>query len=88
MGNKAMLEVPEETAVKLVASLSVRMVTHMEFDTQIPQDMRRQLKGIFTPYWFGEITLRQLMDGMRLIGYGGDLDTDGLLEFINKGDLH
>ncbi len=73
---------------KVVAALTVEMSTHMEFETTLTQDIRPKILGMFKPYWRGDISYSQLLEALRLIGYGCDLDTDGLHQFINKGDLH
>ncbi len=78
----------EEIAAKVAASLSVQMVTHLEFETQLPQHMKPRIIGVFQPYWRGDITLSQLMEALRLIGYSADLDVDGLYQFVSKEDMH
>jgi hypothetical protein len=78
----------EEVAKKVVASLTVRMATHMEFETQLPHDIRPKIIAMFKPYWRGDISYSQLLEALRLVGYGADLDVDGLHQFINHGDLH
>lgn len=78
----------EEISRKVVASLSIRMATHMEFETQLPDQLCARVIGVFRPYWKGDITYGQLIEALRLVGYGEDLDADGLHQFINHGDLH
>lgn len=81
-------QVFEDIANKVVAAQSFRMIAHMELETQLPQYIIPRIIGVFQPYWRNDITFGQLMEALRLIGYGADLDTDGFLEFIDKGDLH
>lgn len=79
---------PAEVAAKVCASMSVRMVMHLEFATAIRNPIKSRLIGVFQPYWRGEITLGQLVEAMDLTGYKGDLATDRLTEFVNKEDMH
>jgi hypothetical protein len=78
----------DDIAAKVVAAETVRMATHLEFDTEIHHTQSRKIIAMFQPYWRGDISFSQLMEALRLIGYGADLDADGLHQFINKGDLH
>ena len=78
----------DEELLKDTATMSCRMAVHMDLETQLPSEACRRIIGMFQPYWRGDVSFNQLLAALSIIGYGKDLDVDGLHRFINKGDLH
>lgn len=64
------------------------MAAHMEFETQLPDDLCARIIGVFTMYWRRRINLDELQQALRLAGYGRDLTDDGFHQFLNAEDIH
>jgi hypothetical protein len=71
-----------------VAMMTTKMITIMEFNTDLPKQIKTPVLWIFQKYWREEITFSQLLHELPLAGYHYDLDQYGFNEFINKEDLH
>ena len=63
------------------------MASHMEFETEIPDELCARIIGVFTQYWRRNININELRRGLMQVGYYRDLSDDGFHQFLNPEDI-